>query len=204
MNNTYFIGGSPCSGKSTVSEALCKKYNLQYFKVDDYLDKYLELGAQRNRNACQTAHSLSPDKLWMRNPQVQCEEELLIYQEIMDFILEDLEALPQNKPILTEGAAFLPCLMNKINIPRNRYLSLTPTREFQIFHYKQREWVPYVLEGCTDKPKAFSNWMERDVLFAEDVRKQCQEYDYYSIVNNGEISIAKLIQKVSEHFELKK
>ena len=36
--NTYFIGGSPCSGKSTVAEILAKKYDLYYFKVDDFLD----------------------------------------------------------------------------------------------------------------------------------------------------------------------
>lgn len=120
MNNTYFIGGSPCSGKSTISEILCKEFNLQYFKVDDYLDKYLKMGVQYNRNACQTTSSLSPDNLWMRDPQIQCEEELLIYEEIIDFILEDLEHLPKNKPVLTEGAAFLPCFMKKLNIPKDR------------------------------------------------------------------------------------
>lgn len=35
--NIYFIGGSPCSGKSTVTEILSKKYDLYYFKVDDFL-----------------------------------------------------------------------------------------------------------------------------------------------------------------------
>lgn len=39
MINTYYIGGSPCSGKSTIAEALSKKYILHYFKVDDYLDE---------------------------------------------------------------------------------------------------------------------------------------------------------------------
>lgn len=39
--NVYYIGGSPCSGKSTTAEILSKKYDLYYFKVDDYLDKYI-------------------------------------------------------------------------------------------------------------------------------------------------------------------
>ena len=39
MIDTYYIGGSPCRGKSTIAEILSKKYNLHYFKVDDYLDK---------------------------------------------------------------------------------------------------------------------------------------------------------------------
>lgn len=36
MINTYYIGGSPCSGKSTIAEILSKKYN---FKVDNFLER---------------------------------------------------------------------------------------------------------------------------------------------------------------------
>ena len=36
-----FIGGSPCSGKSTVAERIAKEYSAYYFKVDDFLDDFL-------------------------------------------------------------------------------------------------------------------------------------------------------------------
>ena len=42
MKKIYFVGGSPCTGKSTVCEIIAKNYNLYYFKVDDYLDKYMK------------------------------------------------------------------------------------------------------------------------------------------------------------------
>lgn len=47
MMNVYYIGGSPCCGKSTVAEFLSKKYDLFYFKVDDFLDKFTKMGRQR-------------------------------------------------------------------------------------------------------------------------------------------------------------
>lgn len=31
-----FIGGSLCSGKSTVAERISKEYSSYYFKVDDF------------------------------------------------------------------------------------------------------------------------------------------------------------------------
>ena len=31
----YYIGGSPCSGKSTVAKVLAAQYGLVYFKSDD-------------------------------------------------------------------------------------------------------------------------------------------------------------------------
>lgn len=47
MINTYYIGGSPCSGKSTIAEILSERYDLYYFKVDDFLDKYTKMGASK-------------------------------------------------------------------------------------------------------------------------------------------------------------
>ena len=48
----YFIGGSPCSGKSTVAQALSARYDLTYFKVDDHLDRYLKMGAADGKPFC--------------------------------------------------------------------------------------------------------------------------------------------------------
>ena len=50
--NIYYIGGSPCSGKSTVAELLAAKYNLYYFKVDDFLDNYTQMGAAQGYDIC--------------------------------------------------------------------------------------------------------------------------------------------------------
>ena len=56
---------------------------------------------------------------------------------------------------------------------------------FLISHYKEREWVPYVLEGCSDKRQDFDNWMERDILFARQVKAECEENGVVCIVNDG-------------------
>lgn len=196
----YFIGGSPCSGKSTVAQALSEKYDLQYFKVDDHLERYLKLGAADGKPCCTRAVQMSPEQNWMREPLVQCEEELSIYEEIFAYVLMDLENFGSQKNIITEGAAYLPVLAERQQIPFNRYLSITPTKDFQVFHYSQREWVPYVLAECSDKAKAFDNWMERDALFAKAVQKQCADAGYVSIVHHGEIPVEEMIARVASHF----
>ena len=93
-------------------------------------------------------------------------------------------------------------LMKKLSISKDRYLAITPAKEFQISHYKKREWVPYVLEGCSDKEKAFSNWMNRDFLFAQEVQRQCSGEQYVSIINDGNIEIDELVDLVVSHFGL--
>lgn len=198
----YIIGGSPCSGKSTVAGALSGRFGLHYFKVDDHLDRYMQLAAADQKPVCKRVAHMSPEEIWMRPPQVQCEEELLIYEEIFEYVLADLEKLDCESGVIAEGAAFLPALIRRLNLPHDRYLSLTPTEAFQRFHYSQREWVPHVLKGCSDKAQAFAFWMGRDVLFARAVRAQCAELGYASVINNGDVPVEQLIEQVTAHFGL--
>ena len=175
--------------------------NIIYFKVDDFIDKYLKMGASKVYEICKKQDSLRADEIWMREPALQCQEELLYYKETFAFVLEDLMQIKE-KDIITEGAAYLPELMRKLNISNNRYISITPTRDFQISHYKKREWISFVLEGCSDKEKAFSNWMERDILFAKEVQKQCIKENYVSIINDGSIEVDEYVHRIAAHFGL--
>ncbi len=123
-------------------------------------------------------------------------QEIAFYEEIFEFILADLEKV-QAKGMITEGAAYLPNLMKKLSISKNRYLSITPSKDFQVHHYRKRVWVPHVLEECSDKEKSFSNWMYRDILFAQEVQRQCNENQYFSIINDGSIELDELVGKVA-------
>lgn len=202
MINTYYIGGSPCSGKSTIAEILSERYGLYYFKVDDFLDKYTKMGATKGYEICMKQDNMNAEETWMREALLQCREEFTFYEEIFEFVIDDLKLI-KGKSIITEGAAYLPKLMKKRNVPKDRYISITPTEEFQISHYKKRKWVPYVLEGCSDKEKAFANWMDRDILFAREVEKQCYEEQYISIINDGGVELDELVGKVAAHLGLR-
>jgi hypothetical protein len=201
MVNIYYIGGSPCSGKSTTAEILSQKYGLYYFKVDERLDKYTKMGASKGYTICKKLESMNAEEIWMREPELQCKEELLFYEEVFEFLLGDLKQI-KGKNIITEGAAYLPKLMKKVNIPTGRYISITPEKNFQISHFKMREFVPYVLDGCSNMEKAFSNWMDRDILFAQEVQRQCYEEGYVSLINHDGIGIDEIVDKVVEHLGL--
>lgn len=202
MIEVYYVGGSPCSGKSTITEIIAQKYNLYYFKVDDFLDKYTQMGAEVGKPICTKLRSMTPEQIWMRDPVKQNVEELQFYNEIFDFIQEDIKNTSKQNGIITEGAAFVPNLMKQCNVDQKHYVNLTPTPEFQILHYKERPWIPYVIDGCSDKEKAFMNWMNRDILFAKDVRKQCALLGYKAFINDGTVSVEEFVKKVSLQFDL--
>ena len=198
----YYIGGSPCSGKSTAAEAIAERYGFHYFKVDDHLDRYMQLAAEDGKPCCARIAQMSPEEIWMRDPAVQCEEELQIYREIFPYVMAELEEAAAKGNVITEGAALLPELVKQMNIPCHQYLAITPVKAFQVFHYKKREWVPYVLAECSDRERAFDNWMERDALFAGAVQRQCEVLGYASIINDGTVLPEQMLNWVMAHFGL--
>lgn len=201
--NIYYIGGSPCAGKSSVAEILSRRYGLNYFKVDDFLDRYMQVGARRGCPICRKAAGMNAEQTWMREPILQCRDEFDIYREIFEFVAADLKRIDWKSGIITEGAAYLPELMKQSGIPGSRYISITPTKEFQISHYRKRDFVALALEGCSDKETAFLNWMDRDILFAREVRRQCHKENYVSVINDGNMDLDKLAGLVAAHFGLK-
>ena len=194
---TYYIGGSPCSGKSTVAGALADRYGLAYFKVDDYLDEFTARGAAAGLPVCQRILRMSADETWLRPPQVQCREELDYYREIFPLVADKLAEVTAPR-IIAEGAAFLPCLMKDAA----HYIAITPSRDFQISRYSERPWVPHVLRDCTDKAQAFANWMERDALFAEEIRRQCTRLGLPCLLTDGSIFPEERLRQAAAHFGL--
>lgn len=199
VKRILFIGGSPCSGKSTVAERISEEYGAHYFKVDDFLGELLKNAAEKGFSACKGISAMSPDEIWLREPQIQCDEEFLIYDEISEQIFGKLGGIDA-EPVVTEAAAYTPQIMAKRGI--KEYICIVPTPDFQVSRYREREWVKLVLEGCSDKQKAFDNWMKRDMLFAEQVRAECEKLGFPCIVNDGTRSRDEIFRIVKEMFKL--
>jgi hypothetical protein len=182
---------------------IAEQYDLYYFKVDNYLDDYIRRGNAANKPFSSQALKLSADETWLRDPLVQNTEELEIYREIFEYILEDLSRIEDPNGIITEGAAFLPELMNELGIDCNSYICIIPTKDFQYHHYKLRPWVPEILKDCTDKKQAFENWMERDALFAITVKEEADKLGYRSLITDGTIGVDCVYNQVAEWFQCK-
>ena len=204
LANSYVLGGSPCSGKSTVSTRLSIRYDLQVYKVDD------REGAHQNKidpARHPTMHAFSKldwNEIWSRPVSVQVREELAFYQEKSEMILDDLLDFNEVKPLILEGAAFLPELIHQWGIPKNRGLYLIPSKEFQVHHYQQRPWITQILQTCDKPEQAFENWMERDHQFGQEILQQLQDYPYHSIIIDGTLNLDQICNVAEVYFGLRK
>lgn len=201
-NDIYYIGGSPCSGKSTVAEHLSREYDMYYFKVDDYLNSYLEKAANDGFKLAKKFAAMNCDQMWLRKPEVMLDDEIEYYTGIFKYVLEDLNKIETKKPIITEAAAFMPNLVKSIEIPNNRYICIIPDAGFQNSKYIERPWIEYILAESNNRNLAFYNWMKRDELFALHVQEEAIKLGYKTIITNTQTTIAENIEKVKTLFKL--
>lgn len=203
LARAYYIGGSPCSGKSTITEFIAEKYNLVYYKIDDYEREHIEKADPEKHPVMYKYSQMSWNEIWMRDVEFQVEEEFEFYRERFEMILNDLNQFSRNDRIITEGAALLPELLAKLHIDRGRVIYIIPEKEFQIKHYSQRDFIREILAECEEPEKAFANWMERDHLFGKKVKQQAENTGYKVIEVDGSNTIEENIQLVCQFFNLK-
>jgi 2-phosphoglycerate kinase len=200
LSQVYILGGSPCSGKSTLAEKLSVFYDLQYYNVDDhYQDHVARCSPQQHPTMYKIAH-MGWNEIWSRPPALLVQEEFEFYRELFGMILQDLGKLNVGKPVIVEGAALLPELITKINLDRQRVLYMVPTKEFQVYHYAKRPFIQGILKDCDDPQTAFANWMERDHLFGQEIIKQARSFSYGSIIVDGSRSIEDQFKYSSQYY----
>ena len=202
LDHIFWIGGSPCAGKSTIARSLAANHGFQSYSCDDAWDRHVARATPQHTPVLSRLTTLDCDGLWMRPVSQQVEEELAVYREEFAFILDDLRAMPTDRPILAEGCALLPDLLAAQGIPTNRSLWIVPTPDFQVKHYAQRNWIDGIVATCTSPERAWQNWMNRDIGFAQAVAAEARDLDRPVITIDGTRPVASILDQVTTHFLL--
>ena len=202
LANSFVLGGSPCSGTSTIASHLSIRYDIQVYKVDDREQAHQQKIDPARHPTMHAFSKMDWNEIWSRPVPVQVREELDFYREKSEMILEDLLDFDESKPLILEGAAFLPELIHSWGIPQNRGLYLIPSKDFQVHHYHQRFWINQILQSCDNPKGAFENWMERDHQFGQEILQQLQAYPYRSIIIDGTLILDEVGNEASAYFGL--
>jgi adenylate kinase family enzyme len=204
LSKAYVLGGSPCSGKSTIAEFLKDEFGFQYYKVDDHEREHSKRSDPKLHPVMHQYATMSCDEIWMRPVKDQVEEEFEYYRERFEMIAQDLEKYNAEKPIILEGAAYLPELLEQNNVNRKSVIFLVPTKEFQLHHYSKRPWIKHILKECKNPKQAFENWMMRDHLFGKKILEEARERNYRTMIVNGKQDVDQQYEKIKKHFGLNK
>jgi hypothetical protein len=201
LSHVYWIGGSPCAGKSSIASTLAETYGITLYRADDAYVRHEKIVTPQSQPVFYRLTHCTSDELWMRPVELQVVEEIALYREEFPLILEDLLALPKT-PILVEGAALLPECVVPLVLETRRAIWLLPTAEFQWYHYERRGWAKEVVSTCTQPEQAFQNWMQRDIEFARRVQQEARQAGMCVLVVDGTRSLVENTAFVESYLQM--
>jgi 2-phosphoglycerate kinase len=118
--NILWIGGSPCSGKSSVSDLLANQYDLQLYRVDDALRHQLPRIVPARHPTLSAWLAASGDERWLKPIDTLVGDAIGCYRDHFSLVAEDLFWLHEkcdgslDRPILVEGTALLPTKLTSL------------------------------------------------------------------------------------------
>ena len=182
MNHTLeasiFIGGAPCSGKSTLAARLSRELGVDHYKCDDHFSRHLDEAFDAGREYATIAKSVTHEYIFMRSDLENFQFAIGIHSEEFEFILNDLAVL--NRPLIVEGCSVVPELVAKAGVPRSNVVYLIPNESFHREKYAQdRPWAWDRLQETSNPEQAYENWMNRDAMLAKYIHDEALRFGYW-------------------------
>ena len=202
MNQAYYIGGSPCCGKSSIAKTIADRYNFKVYRLDDHVDDYMKIMSDSGNELFKRILSYGLDEMWMRDPEVLCDDEIAAYEGLFSYFQKDINELKSKSNVIAEGSGLLPKLVYDANVSKEQYICITPSRTFQTDKHSNRSWVKHYLASVENPETALSNWIERDVRYAQIVLRDAINLEYENIVVDGTKSMEENIKIVERVFKL--
>ena len=101
LKNVYFISGTPCAGKTTITRALGKKYGIPVYVIDDQFTIH-QLKSDPEHQPNMNRSFRDADEFFGRTVEEYKNWLLGNSREQLDFVLMDLVRLSQNRIILCD------------------------------------------------------------------------------------------------------
>jgi len=201
MENVFWLGGSPCAGKSSIRQILENNFKINVYSVDTAFENHRKkFDESLHPNLCKWENSTWNER-WMQPMETLTQDVIKCYREHFSLIIKDVLAFPTDKPLLVEGTALTPREVSQILPSRNNAIWLIPTADFQRKNYSQREWIYEILKQCDNQETAFHNWMERDIAFAEFVKNEAEELNLEWLSVDGIHTLEENAAIVAKHFQ---
>ena len=200
LKNVYFISGTPCGGKTTVSRALGKKYGIPVYDIDERFEEHQRMSDPASQPAM-NKNFKNADEFFGRSVEEYKEWLLQNTREQLDFILLDLMRLSQNEKIicdchlrLDQAAAFTdPSRMAfMIKKPENlvdEYCNRPDHQGFSDFIHSATDFE-MAKETCN------ATLLSLNEKFYEDVKAS----EYFWLERDNARSVEETAELVARHF----
>lgn len=200
LKNVYFITGTPCGGKTTISRELAKRHNLLVYDVDEQFSYHQKIS---NSTLQPSMNKVFKDADEFFGRTVEEYKKWLIdnTREQLDFVLLDLIRLSQNKIVLCDCHLTLEEAEKYTEASRIVFLIKEPSNLIEDYcgrsdHQGFNDFINSASD--IEKAKATCN-----ITLKTLNEKRCNDIkssNYLWIERNENSTIGDTVRKVEQHF----
>lgn len=212
LSHVYWIGGSGCASKSTISKLLAAQHGLRVYHSDDhrldYFSRIQREGLPLPTLAPAVDNLFAGRKLFGQDladidPAEYMARCFAIWQEELTLVLDDLRGMAPAFAI-AEGVPFVPWLLPKM-APRSRIATMIGSDSFRRKTYMNPDRPELVLKRFSesDNPgRALENVLQANALIVEMLLRSAHEQNWFVVEVDGTRDADAIARVVAEHFGL--
>ena len=200
LKNVYFITGTPCGGKTTISRELAKRHNLLVYDIDEQFENHQKLSDPVFQPSMNQVFE-NADEFFGRTVEEYQKWLVENTREQLDFVLLDLIRLSQNQIVLCDCHLTVEEAEKLTEASRAIFLIKDPSKLVDDYcNRPDHQGFSDFINSTSDIEKAKAVCNATLKTLNEKKCKDIKDSIYYWIERTPESTVADTLEKVERHF----
>lgn len=202
LKNVYFITGTPCGGKTTISRELGRKHNFLVYDVDERFSQHKKMSSPVYQPAMNKVFK-NADEFFDRTVENYSKWLLKNTREQLDYVLMDLIRISQNQIVICD----LHLTVDEANLitdfDRAVFLIKNPTNIINDYcNRPDHDDFNNYINSATNPEAAKVNCNNTLEFLHQNRYEQIKKSNYFWIERNSYSTVEDTVSRVEQHFKL--
>lgn len=204
LKNVYFITGTPCGGKTTISRELAKRHDLLVYDIDEEFEKHQKLSNPDDQPSMNKKFK-DADEFFGRTVEEYKQWLISNTREQLDFVLMDLICLSQNRKVVCDWHLTMEQAKMITDPSRVAFLIKEPTNLAEEYcNRPDHQGFRNFIHSASDVEKAKSVCSATLQSLNEKNYKDIKNSDFFWLERTPESTVEDMVTQVEKHFGLGK
>ena len=202
LKNVYFIAGTPCGGKTTVSRALAEKYGIMVYDIDERFDEHQAMSDPVSQPAM-NRNFRDADEFFGRSVEEYKAWLLKNTREQLDFVLLDLMRLSQNQKVLCDCHLTLEQAATVTDPSHIAFMIKKPVNLVEEYcNRPDHQGFSNFIHSATDFEAAKKTCNETLMSLNEKYYEDVKASGYFFVDRGDGLSVEETVALTAKHFGL--
>lgn len=198
----YWLGGSTCAGKTTISNIFSERYGMMVYHCDEYLAQHIEKSNAQEHPNLKRVTGMSWNDILNMSVEEYLQWAIGLFNEEFKMILEDLNKLSDDKPVLVEGVGLFPELIYNSIPDIDHAIWVVADEVFYRKHQMDRKGMMERVRECANPEKALENYINFDLAMGRYIIRDAKRLGLSVLEVRNDSDVIKNVDTISSYFNL--